>query len=341
MEKYIGRCLDSLLIPEFDQVEVLVVNDGSKDRSSEIAHSYADRYPGSIRVIDKPNGNYGSCINAALPLCTGRYVKVLDADDTFDTDAFSKFVKCLSTYNADVILTKFSRIDQKGQEYMIVGFNVDNLTNDKSYSIKESFNNLSHKLMWMHSTCYKRSLFIKFSYHQLEGISYTDTIWSILPLCHCESVTFSDIKLYRYSVGRDGATTQPEQVLKSAPQFFTIAKFLLEKYDSFTGNNRQRKLFYCQLCHYHRVFYRQLMAFMNKDIAILMRKHDECLKTPLFKGIYLFINCTPYSDEMGFNIIKDFRKKDYPPDYKVPFYIKYIQGIKFKSKQIISYIRQL
>lgn len=66
MEAYIGKCLDSLLIPEFDQVEVLVVNDGSKDRSSEIAHSYAERYPDSIRVIDKPNGNYGSCINAAL-----------------------------------------------------------------------------------------------------------------------------------------------------------------------------------------------------------------------------------------------------------------------------------
>ena len=60
MEAYIGKCLDSLLIPEFDAVEVLVVNDGSKDRSSEIAHSYADRYPGSIRVIDKPNGNSGS-----------------------------------------------------------------------------------------------------------------------------------------------------------------------------------------------------------------------------------------------------------------------------------------
>ena len=72
MEAYIGKCLDSLLIPEFDQVEVLVVNDGSKDRSSEIAHRYADRYPDSIRVIDKPNGNYCSCINAALPQCTGR-----------------------------------------------------------------------------------------------------------------------------------------------------------------------------------------------------------------------------------------------------------------------------
>lgn len=93
MEKYIGQCLDSLLIPEFDEVEILVVNDGYKDRSSEIAHSYANRYPDSIRVIDKSNGNYGSCINAALPVATGRYVKILDADDSFDTAEISKFYR--------------------------------------------------------------------------------------------------------------------------------------------------------------------------------------------------------------------------------------------------------
>lgn len=110
MEAYIGKCLDSLLIPEFDAVEVLVVNDGSKDRSSEIAHSYADRYPGSIRVIDKPNGNYGSCINAALPLATGRYIKVLDADDTFDTAAFSSFVRLLPSISDDAVITPMLRL---------------------------------------------------------------------------------------------------------------------------------------------------------------------------------------------------------------------------------------
>lgn len=87
MEKYLRRCLDSLIIDEdgMKQLEVLVINDGSKDSSSQIAHEYQDKYPDTFRVIDKENGNYGSCINRGLKEATGKYVKVLDADDWFDT----------------------------------------------------------------------------------------------------------------------------------------------------------------------------------------------------------------------------------------------------------------
>ena len=86
MESLLPRCLDSLIINKnLEKLEVWVVNDGSKDRSSVIGHQYEERYPGVINVIDKPNGNYGSCINAALPKCTGKYVKILDSDDSFDT----------------------------------------------------------------------------------------------------------------------------------------------------------------------------------------------------------------------------------------------------------------
>ena len=68
MEQYLDRCLTSLIIDDDKMalLEVLVVNDGSKDRSSEIAHSYEARYPDTFRVIDKENGNYGSCINRMI-----------------------------------------------------------------------------------------------------------------------------------------------------------------------------------------------------------------------------------------------------------------------------------
>ena len=77
MEKYLRRCLDSLIIDEegMKQLEVLVFNDGSKDSSSQIAHEYQDKYPDTYRVIDKNNGNYGSCINIGLKEAKGKYVK--------------------------------------------------------------------------------------------------------------------------------------------------------------------------------------------------------------------------------------------------------------------------
>ena len=97
MEKYLRRCLDSLIIDEEEmkQLEVLVINDGSKDSSSQIAHEYQDKYPDTFRVIDKENGNYGSCINRGLKEATRKYVKVLDADDSFDTKNFAKLLNVL------------------------------------------------------------------------------------------------------------------------------------------------------------------------------------------------------------------------------------------------------
>lgn len=83
MEKYLRRCLNSLIIDEegMKQLEVLVINDGSKDSSSQIAHEYQNKYPDTYRVIDKENGNYGSCVNKGIVKATGKYFKILDADD--------------------------------------------------------------------------------------------------------------------------------------------------------------------------------------------------------------------------------------------------------------------
>ena len=85
MEKYLDRCLSSLIVSDekMQCLEVLVINDGSKDRTSEIAHTYEERFPGTFRVVDKENGHYGSCVNRGLKEARGTFIKVLDADDYF------------------------------------------------------------------------------------------------------------------------------------------------------------------------------------------------------------------------------------------------------------------
>ena len=84
MEKYLNKCLDSLIVENMNLLEVLIINDGSKDNSSNIAHVYENKYPNTFRVIDKENGNYGSCINRGIKEAKGKYIKVLDADDSFN-----------------------------------------------------------------------------------------------------------------------------------------------------------------------------------------------------------------------------------------------------------------
>ena len=116
MEALLSQCLDSLLVKEGrEKLDVLVVNDGSKDRSSEIAHQYADKYPETFRVIDKENGNYGSCINAALPLIQGKYVKILDADDSYETKNLEEFLFFLESSHVDLVLSDYIDIDSEGR----------------------------------------------------------------------------------------------------------------------------------------------------------------------------------------------------------------------------------
>ena len=97
LEALLPLCLDSIVASKaLPRLDVVVVNDGSRDGSLAVAEGYAKRYADSVRVIDKANGNYGSTINAALPTLEGKYVKILDADDAFDTAALDSYVEYLT-----------------------------------------------------------------------------------------------------------------------------------------------------------------------------------------------------------------------------------------------------
>ena len=115
MEAYLQQCVESILrTPSLATVEVVVVNDGSKDKTLRIARQYAERYADTVRVIDKPNGNYGSTINAALPVVRGEYVKILDADDCFDTPSLAKFLEFLrKMQGVDMVVTPFVEVGRR------------------------------------------------------------------------------------------------------------------------------------------------------------------------------------------------------------------------------------
>lgn len=97
VERYIRKCQDSLIVSDdlMGQLEVLVINDGTPDRSAEIAKEFEKKYPSVFRVIDKENGNYGSCINRGLKEARGKYIRICDGDDSYDSVALCKLLKIL------------------------------------------------------------------------------------------------------------------------------------------------------------------------------------------------------------------------------------------------------
>jgi len=214
MEQYLPKCLGSLIVddPELLQkLDVIVVNDGSTDRTSEIAHEFESRYPGVFRVIDKSNGNYGSCINAALPVVQGVYVKVLDADDWFDSKVFQRFLTfILKIDDAELVLSDYKMVDVFGSvlRECRCGFSTE-----AAFPVGEFLRTGSS--LYMHAYTYKTSIFQGLHYKQCEGVSYSDWEWTLVPLVNVHCVRYFPSAVYMYLNGRAGQTTELVAVSKN------------------------------------------------------------------------------------------------------------------------------
>ena len=226
MEAYLPKCLGSLIIDDkelLQKLDVIVVNDGSKDRTSEIAHEFEARYPGIFRVVDKSNGNYGSCINAALAIASGEFIKVLDADDRFDAQSFAQMLGILfdsecNSEQLDLLLTDFVEVNENDENvcYHTLPLPENNVC---SVSDVKSFSSL-----YMHSIVYRTKNLRDIGYLQTEGISYTDNEWTFYPMITIRNFKYLKLPVYRYLVGRQGQTIDPSVLKKSVWNHAIIAK---------------------------------------------------------------------------------------------------------------------
>ena len=246
-QDFLGRCLDSLLVPEperFLLLEVIVVNDGSDDGTSAIAHRYAAQYPEVFRVIDKENGNSGSCINAALAIATGKYFRELDSDDWVDTSALSQLLILLEGCNQDLVSTlkKDRYPDGRITSYEGLGVDYDKSCLIDSFRFRNDFDKVHFT---MHALCFRTAFLRSIGYRQLEGVFYTDMILCYFTLKDARDIWFSRLCVYQYSDGRNGQSMSPQNAIKHRHDFFLVSKTLLDDFipiqDSF-GENRRRIL---------------------------------------------------------------------------------------------------
>lgn len=199
VEDYLGKCLDSTII-EGGDIEVIVVIDGSKDRSCEIAKSFQDRYPNIITVIEKENGHYGSCVNVGISHARGKYVKILDADDSFGP-VFEKYVSFLRDEDADVILTDYVSVDDKDSILYTSRFT---FINGKTKGRVEDLADEGFRLMYHYELTYRTNLLKTMSYRQTEGVLYSDLEWSTIPFSIIKTYSYCPLIVYRYLKGRRG-----------------------------------------------------------------------------------------------------------------------------------------
>ncbi len=237
MEAYLPQCVESILrTPSLAQVEIIVVNDGSKDKTLRIAQQYADRYADVVSVIDKENGNYGSTINAALKVARGEYVKILDADDRFESSRVAEFIAFLQKMQGvDMVVTPFTEVGKRREhrvEYNIYGRKVYEY--GKAYDAEQVFADGAIRFFMMHGVCYRTELLRGMNYRQSEGVSYTDQEWVFYPLFNVKTIAFADIPLYRYNLAREGQTMDEQVQMRSLSQLVAVTEGMASYFIAFS-----------------------------------------------------------------------------------------------------------
>ena len=255
----IEKCLDSLYHQDIqDEVEILIVNDGSTDTTASIAQNYVDRHP-SYRLISKENGGHGSAINVAAKIANGKYMKVIDSDDWVVN--FCTYVKALRTATADVVFSHFYTVDPSGKK--IREYKMHHIPFGSQIQFKDFWEKRRHvqDVCNFHGIAYKTAFYNATEVQLSEKISYEDQEYTTLPFAKVKTVLALDLHFYRYQIGTPGQSMSTESQIKNLGQMETVLLNIIKQTPSWL-NPTAKSYFLFKKCAMLLSYY---MAAMIKN----------------------------------------------------------------------------
>lgn len=230
-EDYLARCLDTLIVSD-QQVEILVINDGSTDSTGAIGDHYQAKYPDQVRVIHKENGGHGSGVNTGIREAKGRFIKVVDSDDWLDKPSYEKlrdFIRELPIDSEiDMIISNYV-YEKVGAKHKKVVEYSKFLPRDRSFYWDEVSFPMG-KYLLMHSIIYRTDLLKKMNLELPEHTFYVDNLFVFEPLKYVRKMYYVDVNLYRYFIGRDDQSVNESVMIKRIDQQLFVNKRLITLY---------------------------------------------------------------------------------------------------------------
>ncbi|MEE0946065.1 MAG: glycosyltransferase [Acutalibacteraceae bacterium] len=211
VEQYLKHTVFSIVDQKnAGKLEVIIVNDGSRDKTAQIAEELVNKYSfdgkSIIRVINKANGGHGSTINVGIEEARGKYVKIIDGDDTVDSEEFAKLIDVLEYENSDIILNNFMEDFAKDNELV-----VQKIYNHLKPTIQYHFDDLCYEdygfTSWgpiLSCSSYKTEMLKKGNFKLSEKTFYVDMELNTYVALLCDTITYYNLNIYRYLLGRDG-----------------------------------------------------------------------------------------------------------------------------------------
>lgn len=231
-QDYMRYCIESLL-PGGENVEILIVNDGSSDNTREIADGYAAKYPSIIKSIHQANGGHGEAVNTGIKYATGSYFKVVDSDDWVDVRAYLKIIATLEQLDAegktiDLLVSNFV-YEKEGAKFKKV-MKYDNvLPENKLFTWDEIGRFRKGQYLMMHSLLYRTALLRDCGLVLPKHTFYVDNLYVTTPLPYVNRIYYSNTDLYRYFIGRSDQSVNEKVMIKRIDQQLKVNRLMIEQ----------------------------------------------------------------------------------------------------------------
>ena len=205
VEKYIDKCLNSLVKQSLKEIEIIVVNDGTKDNSQKIIDKYVKKYPDKIKSYIKENGGQGSARNYGLEKANGEYIGYVDSDDFVEKDMYKKLYNKAKENNYDIVVCGNYNVSEDYQNK-----NIDTFINNYNTDLENIF--FGKMAVW--NKIYKRDILIKNKLEFKEKVWYEDLAFTLKAIMNSNSFAFIDEPLYDYLI-REGSTMNNSNVQRN------------------------------------------------------------------------------------------------------------------------------
>ena len=231
---YMNHAIDTLLSGG-EEMEIIIINDGSVDDTQKIAEEYQTRYPSIVKVIYQENGGHGEAVNTGLANATGLYFKVVDSDDWVSEKALAQVMEVLMGLIADgnspdLFLANYvyEKVDAKKKK--VINYHRA-LPENKIFTWNDIMHFRQSQNILMHSTIYRTKLLKSCGIRLPKHTFYVDNIFVYQPLPFVKTLYYMDVNLYRYFIGRSDQSVNEQVMIRRIDQQLRITKIMIESHD--------------------------------------------------------------------------------------------------------------
>ena len=269
------NCVSSLVVGG-DEVEVLVVDDGSSDRTAEIADELEAEYPGIVRAIHQPNKGHGGAVNTGIENASGLYFKVVDSDDKVKASAFKTILDKLrenkdAEEKIDLLISNFV-YDKEGQAHKKVMEYRKVLPVNRMFSWDEAKRFRKGQYILMHSVIYRTQLLRECGLRLPEHCFYVDNIYVFNPMPSVKNLYYLDVNFYYYFIGRDDQSVNEEVMIGRLDQQSRVNRIM---FDFFSDSVAEGRIKMKSPLYRYMYNYLEIITTITSVLAIISDDHQK------------------------------------------------------------------